>query len=114
MILWVAGWGAGRRRLEKSLVRDFSSRFRQAYDLIEHRRVERAREGASVEQAVAPRDGRLQARKPGQRQPDDMDFPPREAAPGEQARRRKIDHVNFVLCGTAITQLTLPHPTNVT
>src|SRR3546814_1673765 len=68
MILWVAGWGAGRRRLEKSLVRDFSSRFRQAYDMIEHRRVERAREGASVEQAVAPRDGRLQARKPGQRQ----------------------------------------------
>src|SRR3546814_8709236 len=58
MILWVAGWGAGRRRLEKSLVRDFSSRFRQAYDMIEHRRVERAREGASVEQAVAPRDGR--------------------------------------------------------
>src|SRR3546814_11693883 len=65
MILWVAGWGAGRRRLEKSLVRDFSSRFRQAYDMIEHRRVERAREGASVEQAVAPSDGRSEERRVG-------------------------------------------------
>src|SRR3546814_2122795 len=111
MILWVAGWGAGRRRLEKSLVRDFSSRFRQAYDMIEHRRVERAREGASVEQAVAPRDGRLQARKPGQRQPDDMAFPHREAGLGANARGRKIDHVAFELGGAAIAQLRLqPHP----
>src|SRR3546814_17295919 len=105
MILWVAGWGAGRRRLEKSLVRDFSSRFRQAYDMIEHRRVERAREGASVEQAVAPRDGRLQARKPGQRPPDAMAFPQREAGLGPKARGRKINHVAFELGGAATEPL---------
>src|SRR3546814_15671598 len=104
MILWVAGWGAGRRRLEKSLVRDFSSRFRQAYDMIEHRRVERAREGASVAQAVAPRDGRLPARKPGQAQPADMAFPQREAGLGAQGRGRQSDDVDLGLGGAALAQ----------